>query len=70
MQEFERVMLNEVNKMARRAFNHYEMNGNKWDEIHKQNMNEIWGALRVMSAATGKDYVVNADGTVTERGEE
>lgn len=66
----EGLMMKEVEKMAAKAMRHWQINGGKWDEIHKQNMNEIHGALRIMSVVTGKEYVINDDGTIAERGQE
>ena len=63
----EEAIIAEINKMARKAFNHWERNGHKWDTLHTQNMNEIHGALRVLEAVTGKMYVINEDGTISER---
>ena len=66
----EEAIIAEINKMAAKAARHWQINGGKWDTLHTQNMNEIYGALRVLEAVTGKLYVINEDGTISERGDE
>lgn len=65
----EEAIINEINKMARKACQYYQNNGGKWDTLHTQNMNEIHGAMRVLEAVTGKMYVINENGTIAERGD-
>ena len=62
----EKKFLEEVNKIAAEAKRVYDEKGFN-DVEYKRLMNEIYGALRCLKAATGKDYCINPDATVTER---
>ena len=62
----EKILLDEVNKMAAETKRRFDEYGG-YDEVYKTMLHEIHGALRVISKATGKEYVINPDGTVTER---
>ena len=59
-------MLSKVNDMAAEAKAQYEKAGHQ-DALYKTLLDKLHGALFLLQAATGNEYVINEDGTVTER---
>lgn len=60
--------LESLNVMTAEAFKRFNEKGGN-DEIYKMMLTEIHEALKCLSLVTGKEYVINSDGTVTEREE-
>lgn len=58
-------MLSKVNDMAAEAKAQYDRYGR--DELYNALFSQLLGALNLLTALTGKNYVINADGTVSER---
>ena len=59
-------MLSKINDMAAEVKAQYEKAGHQ-DALYKTLLNQLHGALFLLQAATGSEYVINEDGTVTER---
>lgn len=60
----EEKMLNKVNAMAKETKAQYDRYGR--DELYIALYNQLLGALHLLKEVTGKDYVIEADGTVKE----
>lgn len=58
-------MLSKVNDMAAETKAQYDRYGR--DELYNALYSQLLGALNLLTALTGKNYVINADGTVSER---
>ncbi len=61
----EEKMLNKVNYMAQDLKKHYDKFG--FNGVHERMLERLYGALDLLTAATGKEYVILEDGSVIER---
>lgn len=65
VQDVNEKMLSKVNDMAAETKAQYDRYGR--DELYNALYSQLLGALNLLTALTGKNYVINADGTVSER---
>lgn len=65
VQDVNEKMLSKVNDMAAETKAQYDRYGR--DELYNALYSQLLGALNLLTAITGKNYVINADGTVSER---
>lgn len=63
--ELHEKALKKVNDMATEAKAHYDRYGR--DELYRALFSQLIGAINLLSTLTGKQYIINADGTITER---
>lgn len=61
----EQKLLEKVNKMAAEVKKMHDENGHT--DVFRQELAKLYGALELLSYATGKEYVIKENGTVEER---
>lgn len=61
----EQKLLEKVNKMAADLKALHDEKGH--NDVFKMEYYKLIGALELISYATGKEYIIHSDGTVTER---
>lgn len=61
----EQKLLEKVNKMAAELKKYHDENG--YNDVFRQELAKLYGALELLSYATGKEYIIKENGTVEER---
>jgi len=61
----EQKLLEKVNKMAAELKKYHDENGH--NDVFRQELAKLYGALELLSYATGKEYIIKENGTVEER---
>lgn len=61
----EQKLLEKVNKMAAEVKKVHDENGH--NDVFRQELAKLYGALELLSYATGKEYIIKENGTVEER---
>ena len=61
----EQKLLEKVNKMAAALKSYHDENGH--NDVFRQELAKLYGALELLSYATGKEYIIKENGTVEER---
>lgn len=61
----EQKLLEKVNKMAAEVKKMYDEN--VYNDVFRLELAKLYGALELLSYATGKEYIIKENGTVEER---
>ena len=61
----EQKLLEKVNKMAAEVKKVHDENGH--NDVFRQELAKLYGALELLTYATGKEYIIKENGTVEER---
>lgn len=61
----EQKLLEKVNKMAAELKKYHDEYGH--NDVFRQELAKLYGALELLSYATGKEYIIKENGTVEER---
>lgn len=61
----EQKLLEKVNKMAAQVKKVHDENGH--NDVFRLELAKLYGALELLSYATGKEYIIKENGTVEER---
>lgn len=62
----EQKLLEKVNKMAAEVKKMYD-DENVHNDVFRLELAKLYGALELLSYATGKEYIIKENGTVEER---